>query len=152
MRSVLPRGKERLSHIPKSCPKQITWDKKLQLKLKVKDPNLVHGLDVVLLHLLEGEPDRVLIVGGHHHSHPLKRNLINAGAKNWRGSNTKKEGKLQHFWCYLGSCHLKGLSLQFKTNCKAKLTFKNYLKVLITCWEYLFLHKWAISEMKYKCT
>ena len=38
VRLVLPRGKERLSHIPKSCPKQITWDKKLQLKSKRSQP------------------------------------------------------------------------------------------------------------------
>ena len=33
--------------------------------------HLVLGLDVVLLHLLQGEPHRVLVVGSHHHPHPL---------------------------------------------------------------------------------
>ena len=33
--------------------------------------NLVLRFDVVLLHLLQGEPHRVLVVGSHHHPHPL---------------------------------------------------------------------------------
>ena len=33
--------------------------------------NLVLRLDVVLLHLLQREPHRVLVVGSHHHPHPL---------------------------------------------------------------------------------
>ena len=33
--------------------------------------NLVLRLDVVLLHLLQGEPHRVLVVGRHHHPNPL---------------------------------------------------------------------------------
>ena len=37
--------------------------------------NLILRFDVVLLHLLKGESHRVLIVGGHHNSHPLKDKL-----------------------------------------------------------------------------
>ena len=64
--------------------------------------NLVLWFDVVLLHLLKGEPHRVLVVGRHHHSHPLNINLIIIRANyNFWGSNTK-EGKVQHFRCYWG--------------------------------------------------
>jgi len=35
--------------------------------------NLVLRFDVVLLHLLQGEPHRVLVVGRHHHPNPLWR-------------------------------------------------------------------------------
>ena len=41
------------------------------------DTNLVLRLDVVLLHLLQGEPHRVLVVGRHHHTNPL-----------WKGGST----------------------------------------------------------------
>merc|ERR1719234_3043494 len=36
-----------------------------------KADHLILRFDVVLLHLLKGESHRVLIAGGHHHSHPL---------------------------------------------------------------------------------
>ena len=39
------------------------------------NPNLILWFDVVLLHLLKGEPHRILVVGGHHNSHPLKDKL-----------------------------------------------------------------------------
>ena len=39
--------------------------------------NLVLRFDVVLLHLLQGEPHRVLVVGRHHHPDPL-----------WEGEST----------------------------------------------------------------
>ena len=44
--------------------------------------NLILGLDVVLLHLLKGEPHRVLIVRSHHNSHPLKDKLDQCRGKN----------------------------------------------------------------------
>merc|ERR1712107_502339 len=36
-----------------------------------KADHLVLRFDVVLLHLLQGEPHRVLVVGSHHRPHPL---------------------------------------------------------------------------------
>ena len=72
--------------------------------------NLVLRFDVVLLHLLQGEPHRVLVVGRHHHPHPL-----------WEGESTTslnlvsikhKQGKIVSE--VLISCLSKGFSMQFK--------------------------------------
>ena len=60
----LSKADHLLGQIPSICSKDML-------------ANLVLRLDVVLLHLLQGEPHRVLVVGSHHHPNPLWTDKVN---------------------------------------------------------------------------